>query len=1013
MTRDGGVGTGGVGEIDRAYISMDQGTSQELIGNGFIQSSKEEIVCTSKKLIATAIGSGPLYDITLDEEIEQEHRRKFDDRPVEAIIEYSQKIEKPELNRDLLGGETFAFSPSMINPNYTQVDISSPDENGRVLKSQLSGDGSTLVLLTEYAQDRVFPDQELPRETKLTVYKRDGEQWIFHSDFRVDVKFFSAGLDDNQYFRDYIIPTLAINKNGDSIVVSEQISTVPELANGYIRLFKLDNNEYNLVATHYPSDRAYMGVDVSISDNGNIVAVSSRTWRTIPNFRGRVEIYEYTGSSTLQQLGSNIFNPRSGRSEYYGVNSFGEKIQLNGNGDRIAISRFSAGNEFSETARAHVDIFDYELGVWVHKKDLLLGDDTNRSLFRFDPHEETAGGADKFSPGYRKEYSSPGFDIAMSSDGKTVAFGVIDRQGDKAGDGALSGAILSWKEVSEDNWIDIDIIIADFTIPRDSSIAYSEYHRYFSQIGLGGILQFSSDGSKLMASEFKSVSVYEYTHVGYGNYSWVKEAQVDVFACPPKTKMLFESSIAGGSIVKSKKDSKIFDWRFPITDASMSHDGAYVTILKNNYRLPYIGFTNQNRPRPFPRYPEAISQQAVYKIDYSKPLSRFDKDALGNYISWKNGNVSCKDLKYQSTARIDEDSLGGYRAIDSPYIDNLPDRYDGEQHLLVGYGASLSQEMSVSFFANGPLRENNIIEIGGIYNPTKLPVLLRLNLFNLSSLSFGKKGWFGVSFSSGLELQKSYALQFDALYDSDNSAKGGVYEIKKSNNYESDWHHYCFTIGKNRFNPQYKIIRIYIDGELAGEASIPLIKFVDGSVLEPIDDCYIKVYSLADSMSASSDKVFGSITPALDDIRVFNKTIEQGQVARLASHRVKTTRHDTYYYDYLGEEDGVISLEFNRSTFKDVPISSFCSDQPVAAPPGFGGCDYGTECVIDAEIKFCYESSLPNAVPVFGLYASGISGVGFVETNSPPHLQLVHGCSKEVVGIGKYLQKGLSVIVFL
>ena len=125
MTRDGGVGTGGVGEIDRAYISMDQGTSQELIGNGFIQSSKEEIVCTSKKLIATAIGSGPLYDITLDEEIEQEHRRKFDDRPVEAIIEYSQKIEKPELNKDLLGGETFAFSPSMINPNYTQVDISS------------------------------------------------------------------------------------------------------------------------------------------------------------------------------------------------------------------------------------------------------------------------------------------------------------------------------------------------------------------------------------------------------------------------------------------------------------------------------------------------------------------------------------------------------------------------------------------------------------------------------------------------------------------------------------------------------------------------------------------------------------------------------------------------------------------------------------------------------------------------------------------------------------------------
>lgn len=67
----------GVGDLDRCTVSMDLGASQELNGVGFVEQAKVTRVCTSKKLITTAIGSGPLYDITLDEIIEDEHKNSL------------------------------------------------------------------------------------------------------------------------------------------------------------------------------------------------------------------------------------------------------------------------------------------------------------------------------------------------------------------------------------------------------------------------------------------------------------------------------------------------------------------------------------------------------------------------------------------------------------------------------------------------------------------------------------------------------------------------------------------------------------------------------------------------------------------------------------------------------------------------------------------------------------------------------------------------------------------------
>ena len=84
-------------------------------------------------------------------------------------------------------------------------------------------------------------------------------------------------------------------------------------------------------------------------------------------------------------------------------------------------------------------------------------------------------------------------------------------------------------------------------------------------------------------------------------------------------------------------------------------------------------------------------------------------------------------------------------------------------------------------------------------------------------------------------------------------------------------------------------------------------------------------------------------------------------------------------------------MEYVSGTYRDIPISQFCTKTVID--------DCGnTDCVIDAEIKFCYYRDLPVINPIFGVTSSGMSGVGFLESNSPPHLQIEQAHSRELIG---------------
>jgi hypothetical protein len=110
------------------------------------------------------------------------------------------------------------------------------------------------------------------------------------------------------------------------------------------------------------------GFDVSMSNDGNTIAVGSKGWDSNPNNTtyeiGETAVYDWDGSSWVQR-GSSI----------QGVNFFdqcGFSVSLSGNGNRMAIG-YKGSNE-AMTAAGLVRIFDWNGNAWVQNGDPIYGD---------------------------------------------------------------------------------------------------------------------------------------------------------------------------------------------------------------------------------------------------------------------------------------------------------------------------------------------------------------------------------------------------------------------------------------------------------------------------------------------------------------------------------------------------------------------------------------------------------------------------------------------------------------
>lgn len=1113
---------GGVGLIDICTCSMTLGAKQNIDGQGLLIAPDEaERRCTANKLITTAIGSGPLYDITIDGNVDEKHKIFFNgEYNVEAIIDYERQLEKPEILDASLGEESFWFSPSLYKPNYKKLgqagkhEIVSAGPNIKILDAKFmwmeSNDTLRLVVLEEVNRQpriRILKPtnggwQELYRlHPALTVGIFGGETYNSRYNYPQikianDLILYSGPMVDRAgayHDTGYVLYRYNLQDN-----LYQQIETFDDIISNIRRTHDLDRN-----ATFGG------GFDVirGSSQGTHYIAIGERTWAggQYPKFRGRVKIIgvpanEIDVAQVYSEIKSTSFT------SFDGLNAFGEKVELftkPGSGRiRLAVLEIDQPGS-TEHCIPKINIYSQ-----------LQNPELIRTLtsFRFDPLESRGfSGLEKGDIGYKQEPWTPAFDL--SADGITVAFSAIDPIGDTdiGGQDLRSGKVQVFrKEDPSTDWSDATIITTDVE-PDEHGNPFNNVNE-IDDIGFGRSIKIVKD--KLLVTQNKSVSIYQYRDtnpsIGQGSSSIIigdddivgldadelildpidiepiEELQAlgtisfssSVYRCNEsdpfvEVVILRESGASGkvsvdyrtqsGTAIAGKdftdtSGSVIFEEgetskniRVPIINDSEFEGDENFTIILSNARYvqdaapiyfvvgdtpseptweklvqvdnahapPKIGWTfggfgldlsRRDHTYQFPivasdliesrtgntsninyrlstvKSNYVLSSQDVDEEDYEgqisvfdipakpsynsdlgryeytiDPLCRFDKDIFDStYIDWKGGYITRQNEQLDSIASIDTISMQGYRHICWP----LDQRY---QELFAAYDQDLTKEFSISFFVHGR-------HTGDFSYP-----ICSLGDFKIVISNLLNKAYVYIPTVNGV-LTNEFSLNPIEPPD----GYGGT-QIKSDLNYDSYWNHYAVTINATLENPTLKF---YQNGSLVGERTIRSTMLEQGSKVLRFFSGYF-----GNNLSIASR--------GIDDIRVFNREITRREAGRLASHRVKAILLDEYIYEFLGETNGIYSLEYKSSTWKDVPISDFCQLENVEK------CGPLPRCIIDAEIRFCYNTNFPNATPVYEIGGNFFGGSGYLETNSPPHVSQIFSESRNMDGIARFFNAGI------
>jgi hypothetical protein len=182
--------------------------------------------------------------------------------------------------------------------------------------------------------------------------------------------------------------TVSISADGSTIAIGAQLNDAGGTDIGHVRVYKNISGVWTLQGSEIngEADSDFFGGSVSLSSNGNIVAIGANGNDGGGTDRGSVEIYEYNGS-VWTQLGADI----DGEADSDGS---GTSVSLSSDGSIVAIG--APNNDGGGTTSGHVRVYKYMGGAWV-----LQGADINGE----------AGG------------NSSGNSVSISADGSIVAIG--------------------------------------------------------------------------------------------------------------------------------------------------------------------------------------------------------------------------------------------------------------------------------------------------------------------------------------------------------------------------------------------------------------------------------------------------------------------------------------------------------------------------------------------------------------------------------------------------------------
>jgi len=179
---------------------------------------------------------------------------------------------------------------------------------------------------------------------------------------------------------------LSMSSNGNIVAIGSEGNDENGNNSGQVRVYENINNVWTQIGSNINGEEAgdYFGYSISLSSNGNIVAIGSYVKN---NYAGQVRVFENI-NNVWTQIGQNINGESS--QDY-----FGSSISLSSDGNILIIGAY--GNDESESDYGQVKVFENINNVWTQKGQTLVGD------------------GDYYKLGYTTNISSNGSIIAVSA----------------------------------------------------------------------------------------------------------------------------------------------------------------------------------------------------------------------------------------------------------------------------------------------------------------------------------------------------------------------------------------------------------------------------------------------------------------------------------------------------------------------------------------------------------------------------------------------------------------------
>ncbi len=217
--------------------------------------------------------------------------------------------------------------------------------------------------------------------------------------------------------RDFFGSAVSISSDGNTVAIGAKNNDDKGTRSGHVRIYNWDGSAWIQLGSDIQGEIAEdkSGTSISLSNDGSIVAIGAPQNDDNGNNSGHVRIYNWDGSSWVK-LGDDI----DGGSSF---DFSGESVALSEDGHTVAIG--SANSDQNADDTGHTSIYNWNGSAWIQLGSDIIGEATN----------DHSGGSNN---------------ISISNDGTIVAIGAISNNGDTGHTRIYEWDGSSWSQLGGD-----------------------------------------------------------------------------------------------------------------------------------------------------------------------------------------------------------------------------------------------------------------------------------------------------------------------------------------------------------------------------------------------------------------------------------------------------------------------------------------------------------------------------------------------------------------------------------